>query len=108
MRSRKNISRPLPSLFDPVAVRCGLPRWISQPLRLISQSAPDLAVVDKSQVFALNLIRRKSAKNPTDLIRRKFSIDGGIPPSNGVRAASTISKPYRFRRGNPSFTIRID
>jgi hypothetical protein len=59
-------------------------------------------------VFALNLIRRKSAKNPTDLIRRKFSIDGGIPPSNGVRAASTISKPYRFRRGNRSFTIRID
>jgi hypothetical protein len=28
-------------------------------------------------VFALNLIVRKSAKNPIDLIRRKFSIDTG-------------------------------
>lgn len=60
----------------------------------LSQSAPDLAAVDKSQVFALNLIRRKFAKNPIDLIRCKFSIDGGIPQPTGARAASTISKPY--------------
>jgi hypothetical protein len=35
--------------------------------------------VDKSQVFALGLNRRKFAKNPIDLIRCKFSIDGEIP-----------------------------
>jgi hypothetical protein len=34
-----------------------------------------LAGVDKSQVFALKLNREEFAKNCTDLIRRKFSID---------------------------------
>jgi hypothetical protein len=67
----------------------------------IPQSTPDLAAVDKSQVFALNLIRRKLAKNPIDLIRCKFSIDGGDPQWNGVRAASTISKPYRLPAETP-------
>jgi hypothetical protein len=35
-------------------------------------------------VFALNLIRRKFAKNPIDLIRRKFSIDAGRRPGTPV------------------------
>jgi hypothetical protein len=43
-------------------------------------------------VFALNLIRRKLAKNPIDLIRRKFSIDAGC----GHRAR------LRFRNHKPA------
>jgi hypothetical protein len=39
---------------------------------------PCLAAADKSQVFALKLNRRKFAKKPIDLIRCKFSIDGGL------------------------------
>jgi hypothetical protein len=42
-----------------------------------------LTVVDKSQVFALRLSRRKFAKNPIDLNRCKFSIDAGFPRANG-------------------------
>jgi len=34
-----------------------------------------LAILDKSQVIALDLIRRKIGKNPRGLIRRKFLID---------------------------------
>jgi hypothetical protein len=45
------------------------------------------------------LNRRKFAKNTADLIRRKFSIDAGLPVFWRLEAAksgaSTISKPYR-------------
>jgi hypothetical protein len=74
----------------------------------ISQSTPDLAVVDKSQVFALNLIRGNFAKNPIDLIRRKFSIDGGIAQLNGHARRIHHFETTRFALGNLSFTIRID
>jgi hypothetical protein len=40
-----------------------------------------LAVVDKSQVFALKLNREEFAKKSIDLIRRKFSIDAGAATS---------------------------
>jgi hypothetical protein len=56
-------------------------------------------------VFALNLIRGKFAKNPPDLIRCKFSIDGGFRRKPG---SSTISKPYPAGSGNPTFTIRVE
>ncbi|MFT5553390.1 MAG: hypothetical protein ACI9P3_002804 [Bradyrhizobium sp.] len=36
-----------------------------------------LASVDKSEVSALKQIRRKIAENSPELIRRKYSIDGG-------------------------------
>jgi hypothetical protein len=61
--------------------------------------------VDKSQVFALSLIVRKFAKNPNDLIRCKFSIDGDFDGEIDASEASTISKPYKRRAGNPTFTI---
>src|SRR6185312_2347886 len=86
MRSRKNISRPRAVLL--VAVD-------------LAQPAVTTAV-DKAQLFALNLIRRKLAKNPADLIRCKFSIDGGFRSRSN---SSTISKPYPVRSGNPPFTI---
>jgi hypothetical protein len=38
---------------------------------------PGLTAVDKSQVFALRLNRRKFEENAIDLIRCKFSIEGG-------------------------------
>jgi hypothetical protein len=59
MRSKKNISRPRP----PFSIE----------LRLIPSF--ELAAVDKSQVFALKLNRRKFAENSNHLIRCKFSID---------------------------------
>jgi hypothetical protein len=49
---------------------------------LISRLRALLAAVDKSQVFALSLIRRNIAKSPNDSIRRKFSIDGGVAVVN--------------------------
>jgi hypothetical protein len=73
-------SRDPRSSFDPVALD-------------LAQSIPDLTAVDKSQVFALRLIRRKFAENPTDLIRCKFSIDTEIRDKMAVVSASTISKP---------------
>jgi hypothetical protein len=78
------------------------------PLRCFATVAVDLAispwltVLDKSQMFALNLNRRKFVKNPTDLIRCKFSIDPGFRHRSD---ASTISKPYLDGSGNPTFTI---
>jgi hypothetical protein len=45
-------------------------------------------------VFALRLNRRKFAKNPSDWIRCKFSIDAGFPAKARIGGASTISKPY--------------
>jgi len=56
----------------------------------------------------LSLIRRKFAKNPNDLIRCKFSIDGDFGGEIELSDASTISKPYRIRAGNLSFTIRTE
>jgi hypothetical protein len=56
-------------------------------------------------VFALSLIRRKFAKNPNDLIRCKFSIDAGFGGKIDASSASTLSKPYLTRSGNPTFTI---
>src|SRR6267154_382194 len=76
MRSRKNISRPRPSL----SFRCG-----------DFATGSGLTAVDKSQVFASRLNRQKFAENPSDWIRCKFSIDVGL--RDGLRA-STISKPY--------------
>jgi len=52
-----------------------------------------VTAVDKPQVFALNLIRRKSAENASDLIRCKFSIDAGFWQKLSFFDASTISKP---------------
>jgi hypothetical protein len=50
-------------------------------------------------VFALRLIRRKSAQNPTDLIRCKFSIDAGLSLAGATRWRihhfETISPPAR-------------
>jgi hypothetical protein len=59
-------------------------------------------------VFALSLIRRKFAKNPIDLIRCKFSIDAGFGGQIHAPGASTLSKPYLTRSGNPTFTICIE
>jgi hypothetical protein len=42
----------------------------------------------------LSLNRRKFEKNPTDLIRCKFSIDAAFTRGFHALAASTISKPY--------------
>jgi hypothetical protein len=64
--------------------------------------------VDKAQVFALSLNRRKFVKNPNDLIRCKFSIDDGSSGAIDLSDASTISKPYPARPGNPTFTICIE
>src|SRR6266404_3312050 len=64
MRSRKNISRPRPFLL----FRCG-----------DFATGSGLTAVDKSQVFALRLNRRKFEENPSDWIRCKFSIDAGFP-----------------------------
>jgi hypothetical protein len=50
-----------------------------------------LALLDKSQVIELDLIRQKIANNPTGLIRRKFSIDGAEMEQQS--AVSTNSKP---------------
>jgi hypothetical protein len=61
--------------------------------------------VDKSEVFALKLNRRKFAANSPDLIRRKFSIDGLVPGKVRGVSASTISKPYLAPDGNLPFTI---
>jgi hypothetical protein len=47
-------------------------------LRLFSQSGFSITAVDKPQVFATALNRRKFAKNTVDLNRRKFSIDPGF------------------------------
>jgi hypothetical protein len=59
MRNRKNISRP---------VSC-------QRVAVDFRNRSQLAVLDKSPVIALSLMRRKFVKNPTDSIRCKFSID---------------------------------
>jgi hypothetical protein len=56
----------------------------------------------------LRLNLRKFAKNSNDLIRCKFSIDAGRGEDVAAQAASTISKPYRIRAGNPAFTICVD
>jgi hypothetical protein len=48
-------------------------------------------------MFALDLNRRKLAKNPIDLIRCKFSIDARAARGTGISGLSTISKPYRSR-----------
>jgi hypothetical protein len=56
----------------------------------------------------LSLNRRKFAKNPTDLIRRKFSIDGGLARKIANAKSATISKPYLARFGNLAFTICIE
>jgi hypothetical protein len=77
-------------------------------LRLIRAISPWLTVVDKSQVFALRLNRRKFAKNAIDLIRCKFSIDAGFPFEAAAAEASTLSKPYPVSFGNPTFTICIE
>jgi hypothetical protein len=61
--------------------------------------------LDKSEVFALRLNRRKFAANSPDLIRRKFSIDGCFPGKVRGVGASTISKPYLAPDGNQPFTI---
>jgi hypothetical protein len=69
---------------------------------LISRFRPLLAAVDKSQVFALSLIRRNFAKSPNDSIRCKFSIDGGI-------AAATMTSarpPFRNHIGSVPETRR--
>jgi hypothetical protein len=64
--------------------------------------------VHKSQVFALSLNSRKSGKNPTDLIRCKFSIDAGFtmdfPCARRIHHFETIL----VRSGNPTFTICIE
>jgi hypothetical protein len=56
-------------------------------------------------VIALGLIRRKIAKNLTDLIRRKFSIDG----DDGTIGRRVPHPPIRNHtarsRGNLRFTI---
>jgi len=59
-------------------------------------------------VFALSLNRRKFAKNPTDLIRCKFSIDGGFRREMETPGPSTLLKPYKVLAGNPTFTICIE
>jgi hypothetical protein len=59
-------------------------------------------------VFALNLIASKFAKNPIDLIRCKFSIDGGLLPLNGYAAHPPFRNHTGLARGNSSFTIRTD
>src|SRR6202140_4946610 len=94
MRSRKNISRPVPFLLIPL--RCFATVAVDLAI------SPWLTVLDKSQMFALDLNRRKFVKNPTDLIRCKFSIDPGFRHRSD---ASTISKPYLDGSGNPTFTI---
>jgi hypothetical protein len=79
--------------FDPVALD-------------LAQSTPELTAVDKSQVFALRLIRRKFAENPTDLIRCKFSIDARFRDKNGalwhVHHFETISPSRPETRHSPS------
>ena len=63
---------------------CEAEKTSRDPGRLLGSVAVDPAIgsrltaVDKSQVFALRLNRRKFAKNPTDLIRCKFSIDARL------------------------------
>ena len=54
--------------------------------------------VNKLQVFALSLIRRKFAKNPADLIRCKFSIDDGVHQQSCVYLFETIC-PLRWKPG---------
>jgi hypothetical protein len=90
-------------------------RWTSQTPAIETRNvAVDLAInpcvtaVDKSEVFALKLNRRKFAKNPNDLIRCKFSIDAGWRDAGERPGSSTISKPYPFRPGNLPFTIRTE
>jgi hypothetical protein len=64
-------------------------------------------VVDKARVIAVGLIRRKIAKTPTDLIRRKFSIDAQLWRDGAACSASTNSKPYGEASGNLRFTICV-
>jgi hypothetical protein len=52
----------------------------------VRRTSSGLTALDKSQVFALRLIRIKFAKNAANWIRRKFSIDGdscGKPAPGG-------------------------
>jgi hypothetical protein len=72
---------------------------------LLSQLIFFVTGVDKSYVFAMSLNRGIFTKKPSDLIRRKFSIDAAIAIAGVPLRASTISKPYRFRAGNLAFTI---
>jgi hypothetical protein len=58
-------------------------------------------------VFALKLNRGKLAENLIDSIRRKYSIDGDFPQIAST-SVCTISKPYRLRARNPTFTIWIE
>jgi hypothetical protein len=59
-------------------------------------------------VFALKLNRAKLSEILIDSIRRKYWIDGGFPQKIPIMRVSTISKPYRVRSGNPTFTIWIE
>ena len=70
MRSRKNI------------LRSRRPR--KKRLACCPAVVSHLTIVDKARVIAVGLIRRKIAKNPTDLIRRKFSIDADRDATGGV------------------------
>jgi hypothetical protein len=79
---------------------CGAEKTSRDPSRPFGAVAPDLraialsvAAVDKSQVFAIGLIRLKLLKNWSELIRRKFSIDIDPGSANCSAAVSTISKP---------------
>jgi hypothetical protein len=71
-------------------------------LRLFSQSGSSITAVDKSQVFATALNRRKSAKNTVDLIRRKFSIDA---ESATIAACAPFRNHVEPGSGNLAFTI---
>jgi hypothetical protein len=78
---------------------CAAERTSCDPGRLFEAFAVDpaigfhLIILDKSQLIALGLIHRKIAKNPADLIRCKFSIDGQFWRGRQASSASTNPKP---------------
>jgi hypothetical protein len=75
-----------------------------------------LAILDKSQVIALDLIRQKIGKNPRRLIRRKFSIDAASDDAAGrIHQFETMMGPFRkpgihhlrVRRTQSSGEVRV-
>jgi hypothetical protein len=64
-----------------------------------------LASVDKRRVFGLPTNRGKFVKEPIDVIRRKYSIDGIISVRN---ASSPIRNHIAANIGNDTFTINVE
>jgi len=62
-------------------------------------------LVDKSQVIALDLIRRKIVEMADDLIRCKFSIDAKLWRSRAPVPYPPIRNHNGGAFGNPPFTI---